>query len=275
MVRRAALLSLLLSACSTRQPGEPSLAPRAAEAIDPRVPIPSEVRAGPADPALVARIADLMAEVRSGDAAFQAAAQNAEPRPRRRPGAKRKLDRGPAGDVRTGRRPRPGDKAIADLDGLASTRLAASGGILPGDLAAIQAATAEAGEIGEREAALINRLRRDARRYKRVAGALSRAAGQSPASILQTIDGLSSGPKRSSIKSRLAPPMHPEPLHQALARAVGGDGHGDDCGRREAAEGEVERRDGRFLGDALPPGAFAQPPADLEAGRSDRPRPAH
>ena len=49
-------------------------------------------------------------------------------------------------------------KAIADLDALASTRLAATGGILPGDLSAIQAATTEAGAIGQRQADVIDRL---------------------------------------------------------------------------------------------------------------------
>jgi hypothetical protein len=78
MFRAAALLPLVLAACNTPQTGEPSLAPRAAETIDPRVPIPSEVIAGPVDPALASRIAQLMADVRSGDAAFQAAAQQAE-----------------------------------------------------------------------------------------------------------------------------------------------------------------------------------------------------
>ena len=159
MVRRAALLSLLLTACATTQPGEPSLAPRAAEAIDPRVPIPSEVVAGPADAALVAQIADLLAQVRSGDAAFQAAAQSAEslagaagpPQSESWIAAQQAVSALVAARA-------PVTKALADLDDLASTRLAASGGILPGDLLAIQAATAEAGEIGEREVATIDRL---------------------------------------------------------------------------------------------------------------------
>ena len=52
----------------------------------------------------------------------------------------------------------PVTKAISDLDGLASSQLVAKGGILPGDLQAIQAATTEANAIGEREAAVIDRL---------------------------------------------------------------------------------------------------------------------
>lgn len=159
MPLRATLLPLLLSACVAPQMAEPSLAPRAAEAIDPRVPIPGEVVSGPADPALASRIAALMAEVRAGDAAFSAVAQNAQALA---------AAAGPAeseswivaqetlsalvaarGSV---------TRAIADLDALAATRIAATGGILPGDLDALQSATAEASAIGQREVEVIDRL---------------------------------------------------------------------------------------------------------------------
>ena len=159
MTARPTLLCLLLSACATQQSTEPSLAPRAAEAIDPRVPIPSDVIAGPVDPALASRIAELVAEVRAGDAAFQMASQNAETLanaagPQESESwivAQEALSalvatRGPV------------TRAIADLDALAAGRIAATGGILPGDLAAIQAATAEAGAIGQRQAETIGRL---------------------------------------------------------------------------------------------------------------------
>ena len=52
----------------------------------------------------------------------------------------------------------PVARAMADLDALAATRVTASGGILPGDLAAIQAAGSEAGAISQRHAELIDRL---------------------------------------------------------------------------------------------------------------------
>jgi hypothetical protein len=159
MTARPTLLCVLLSACATQQSTEPSLAPRAAEAIDPRVPIPSDVIAGPVDPALASRIAELVAEVRAGDAAFQMASQNAETLanaagPQESESwivAQEALSalvatRGPV------------TRAIADLDALAAGRIAATGGILPGDLAAIQAATAEAGAIGQRQAETIDRL---------------------------------------------------------------------------------------------------------------------
>ena len=159
MFRPAACLALLLAACGTTQHGEPSLAPRAAEAIDPRVPIPSEVIAGPADPALAARIAQLLAEVRGGDAAFQAAAQDAERLTAAAGPAQSEswIEAQQAVSAAVAARA-PVSRAIADLDELAATRLMTSGGMPPGDLAALQAAATEAAAIGEREAAAIDRM---------------------------------------------------------------------------------------------------------------------
>jgi hypothetical protein len=159
MFARAACLCLILSACSTASRNEPSLAPRAAEAIDPRVPIPGDVVAGPADPALASRITELMGEVRMGDAGFQAAAQNAESLAAAAGPAQSEswivAQEALSGLVAARA---PVTKAIADLDGLAASRIAAAGGILPGDLAALEAATSEAGAIGLREAEVIDRL---------------------------------------------------------------------------------------------------------------------
>ena len=159
MLRLAAFPVLLLSACAVPSASEPSLAPRTTEAIDPRVPIPGDIVAGPADPALAARIAELMAEVRSGDAAFQAAALNAEALAAAAGPAQSEswivAQEALSGLVAARA---PVTKALADLDALAAGRIAATGGMLPGDLAAIQAATTEAGAIGQREAEVIDRL---------------------------------------------------------------------------------------------------------------------
>ena len=159
MVRFAALPLLLLAACAVPNAAEPSLAPRAAEAIDPRVPSPSAVVVGPADAALASRIAELMAEVRSGDAAFQGAAQHAEALVAAAGPAQSEswivAQEALSGLVAARA---PVTKALADLDALAATRLAGSGGILPGDLAAIEAASTEAGAIGQRQAEVIDRL---------------------------------------------------------------------------------------------------------------------
>ena len=159
MIHRATWLCLLLAACSTPQSDAPSLAPRAAEAIDPRVPIPNEIVAGPVDPALAERIAGLMAEVRAGDAAFQAAAVEAERLASAAGPAQSEswIEAQQALSALVAARA-PVAKAIADLDELAATRLASGGGMLPGDLRAIEGATSQAGEIGESQAAVIDRL---------------------------------------------------------------------------------------------------------------------
>ena len=61
-VRLFLLLSLALAGCSTRQGTPPSLAPRAAEAIDPRVPVEPKGPPAPADEALAARLAGLVSQ---------------------------------------------------------------------------------------------------------------------------------------------------------------------------------------------------------------------
>ena len=56
----------------------PSLAPRAAETIDPRVPLAGDGAQQPVSPALAARLAELIALARQGDRAFTAAAEEAQ-----------------------------------------------------------------------------------------------------------------------------------------------------------------------------------------------------
>src|ERR687897_201593 len=99
MFRAAALLPLLLAACNTSQAGEP---------------------------ALTARIAQLMADVRAGDAAFQAAAQEADRLAAAAGPAQSEswIEAQQAISALVAARA-PVAKAIADLDELAATRLAA------------------------------------------------------------------------------------------------------------------------------------------------------
>ena len=61
----------LVAACSTPNAGrEPSLAHRAAEAIDPRVPIPSDISPGAVDAALAAQLAELVRQAQAGTSQF-------------------------------------------------------------------------------------------------------------------------------------------------------------------------------------------------------------
>jgi hypothetical protein len=162
MRRHAPLIAvLLLSACSTAGTGPPpSLAPRAAEAIDPRVPIPDAVPSGPVDAALAGKLNALVGQARSGVSMFETKRAEAE---RLASGA------GPMASeswiaaqqalsllveqygVTT--------KAAADIDALAASRLDSLHWIRPADQQAIAAAAAQVGAINDAQAAVIGQLR--------------------------------------------------------------------------------------------------------------------
>ena len=149
----------LLGACSAPSGPYPSLAPRAAEAIDPRVPIPSEVPIGPADANLSAHLAALIDQAQAGDSQFEAAAANAErlaqsagsPQTESWVAAQQALS---AAQAARG----PTTRALGDIDGLAAAALEQRGGIPPGNLAAIQAATERVAEIDRRQSARIDAI---------------------------------------------------------------------------------------------------------------------
>ena len=161
-MRNSALaLLLVLSACSTPATNAPSLAPRAAEAIDPRVPIPSEPVVGEVTPSLSATLAELISQARKGDAGFQPVAAEAE-----RLAAAAGAPQGEAwvvaqqGLSAAVAAREPVTKALGDIDALGSRELAGRGGISAADQAAIERAAATVGDIDRRQAALIDRLQR-------------------------------------------------------------------------------------------------------------------
>ena len=152
-------LAGLVGACSTPSGDYPSLAPRASEAIDPRVPIPSEVRIGPADANLSAHLAALVDQAQAGDFQFEAAAANAE-RLAAAAGS-------PPGDAWVAAQQAlsaaqaargPTTQALGDIDGLAAAALEQRGGIPPGNLAAIQSAAERVTEIDRRQSARIDAI---------------------------------------------------------------------------------------------------------------------
>jgi len=138
---------------------EPSLAPRAAEAIDPQVPIPATVPSEPVDRALVAKLEALIGQARGGVTLFQARQAEAE---------RLAAAAGPVGSeswvaaqqalsllieqygVTT--------KAAADVDELASRQLESQHWIRPTDQQAIAAAAASVASISQPQAAAIERL---------------------------------------------------------------------------------------------------------------------
>ena len=162
LARSFALAALFaIAGCATPQIAAPSLAPRAAEAIDPRSPVAPAVVQRPADPALAARLAELIGLARNGENAFVVAAGEAQrlaaaAGPRESESwvvAQQALSAAAAARS-------PTTRALGDIDAIAAAALQRQGGIAPADLAAIEAAAAEVGAIDRRQAQAIDDLQR-------------------------------------------------------------------------------------------------------------------
>ncbi|HUE80398.1 MAG TPA: hypothetical protein VMN38_12320 [Sphingomicrobium sp.] len=157
--RSCALAAVLAAAGCTAPPGAaPSLAPRTAEAIDPRVPVVGNGVEQPTD-ALAARLAELVSAARGGESAFAAAAGEAQ-RLAAAAGAAQSeswVIAQQAVSVAVAARA-PTTRALGDIDAIAATALVRQAGIAPGDLAAIEAAAAEVGAIDRRQAQAIDAL---------------------------------------------------------------------------------------------------------------------
>lgn len=162
MMRFAPAAALALLAACTR-PGmgpEPSLAPRAAEAIDPRVAIPSDVPIGSVDPALASRLSALVREAHAAAPQFAALREEAD-RVAAAAGAagseswiaaQQALSRAVAQRGVTAR-------VAADIDEIAATRLKNQRWIAPADQAAMAAAAAEVTAISDAQANGIQQIR--------------------------------------------------------------------------------------------------------------------
>lgn len=143
----------LASGCATPSVNAPSLAPRAAEGIDPRVPIPNELVVGPADASLSTRLAALVDQAQSGDTAFHGVIDNAE-RLAASAGTQSSESWIAAQQALSAAQSAraPTTRALGDIDELASTALETKGGIPAGNLAAIQKAAATVSEIDRGQA---------------------------------------------------------------------------------------------------------------------------
>jgi hypothetical protein len=151
----------VLSACAAPGGPYPSLQPRAAEAIDPRVPVERPLNDRPVTPALASRLAELVAEAHSGDAAFAPAADQAErlaaaagaPQSEGWVAAQQALSSAVAARA-------PTASALGDIDAIGANLLQTHGGIAPNDLAAIKRAGAEVAAIDQRQAERIKAIQR-------------------------------------------------------------------------------------------------------------------
>jgi hypothetical protein len=152
---------IALAACSTPGGPYPSLQPRAAEAIDPRLPVVRPVNDRPATASLVGRLAGLVNAARSGDAAFDNAATEAE-RLAANAGAPQSEGWIAAQEALTAAiaARKPIATALGDIDALAASALQSQQGIAPNDLAAVKRAQEEVGALDARQAARIDAVQK-------------------------------------------------------------------------------------------------------------------
>jgi len=154
-----------LADCSAPSSRTPSLAPRAAEAIDPRAPVLGSSMQRPVDPGLAAHLAELIGQAQGGESAFVVAAGEAQrlaaaagaPQSETWVIAQEAVSAAVAARA-------PTTQALGDIDGIAAAALAKQGGMASADLAAIEAASAEVGAIDRRQAQAIDAL------HKRLGG---------------------------------------------------------------------------------------------------------
>jgi hypothetical protein len=155
------LLTASLAACSAPGGPYPSLQPRVAESIDPRLQPPAPVNDRPARPALISQLAALVDQARSGDAAFGTAITTAErlasaagaPHSEGWIAAQEALSAAIAAR-------KPTAVAQADIDAIGATALQTQGGIAPNDLKATQTAAAEVLGIASRQTERIAAVQR-------------------------------------------------------------------------------------------------------------------
>lgn len=148
-----------LAACATPCGTATPLAPRAAEAVDPRVPVVSPVRSGPVDAQLAARLAALLDQAENDDAVFREAAARAE-QLAASAGAAQSESWVAAQQALSLLVEQHGvaTRAAAEIDELASGRLERDRWIKPAEQAAISAAAAEVAAITSSQAEVIQRL---------------------------------------------------------------------------------------------------------------------
>jgi hypothetical protein len=150
-----------LAGCAASDRTIPSLAPRAAEAIDPRLPIPDRVDSSPADAAFGITLRQLVTAGRSGTARFDQAMATAErlatsvgpARSESWIAAQEALSAAVAERYSV-------TAALAAIDALAAQRVAARGGMSPADQQQFDDAARSLSPIDARQAARVDAVQR-------------------------------------------------------------------------------------------------------------------
>jgi hypothetical protein len=155
---RALLVPLLLgtAACAVQEMSAPSLAPRAAETIDPRVPVPDSELTARADPQLQQQLRALVAQAVSADESFQPAIAEARRLAEAAGPAESEswvLAQQALSKAISARA--PVTQAVGEIDALGARSVVAHGGIGAANLKAIESAAAQVAEIDNRQAAAL------------------------------------------------------------------------------------------------------------------------
>ena len=153
------ILAALLAGCSSANANYELLQPRATERIDPRLPVGQPVNDRPADPALVARLDSLVAQARTGEAAFEAAIGAAR-RAAEAAGARESESWIVAQEALSAaiKAREPAAMALGAIDSLGADLLLKQGGLAPSDLDAIQSAAEAVGAIDRRQSTAIDEI---------------------------------------------------------------------------------------------------------------------
>jgi hypothetical protein len=160
---RAFLLPLLLAlaACAGAGDGAPSLAPRTAEGIDPRLPVADTSAAVPADAGLAAELRQLVRIAQGASSRFDAAIARAE---RLAAAAGSRQSEGwvaaqQALSAAVAER-YPVTRALADIDALAAARVAANRALSLADQQQVREAAAQVAAVDARQAARVDAVQR-------------------------------------------------------------------------------------------------------------------
>ena len=149
----------LLAGCSAPDVGA-RLAPRAAEAIDPRVPVNRRI-VELADPEMEARVAELVRQARAAEGEFAAAFATAQELTAQAGPAQSEswIAAQQAVSIAVAARA-PVTRALGDLDAIAAAIIVRQSGIGAGAFQAIRSAQVEVAAIDRRQAELIDGLQR-------------------------------------------------------------------------------------------------------------------
>ena len=152
----------MLGGCSAPGGPPPSLAPRPAETIDPRLVVVTPTQpAAPVSPALASRLAELVVQARNGDVAFDAAADRAEALAGSAGAAQSESWIAAQQAVSAAVAARaPTASALGDIDSMTADAIAAKGTLSTADFDAIRSAAARVAEIDSRQARRIDALQR-------------------------------------------------------------------------------------------------------------------